>query len=49
MKYAVFIIIFIILLNVGFSYKYFSSMFYGDSFDGITSEISELFSDKKYE
>ena len=24
-------------------------MFYGDSFDGITSEISELFSDKKYE
>ena len=49
MKYAIFIIIFIILLNVGFSYKYFSSMFYGDSFDGITSEISELFSDKKYE
>ena len=37
------------MLNVGFSYKYFSSMFYGDSFDGITSEISELFSDKKYE
>ena len=49
MKYVIFIIIFIILLNVGFSYKYFSSMFYGDSFDGITSEISELFSDKKYE
>ena len=37
------------MLNIGFSYKYFSSMFYGDSFDGITSEISELFSDKKYE
>ena len=37
------------MLNVGFSYKYFSSMFYDDSFDGITSEISELFSDKKYE
>lgn len=49
MKYVIFIIIFIILLNVGFSYKFFSSMFYGDSFDGITSEISELFSDKKYE
>lgn len=49
MKYVIFIIIFIILLNVGFSYKFFSSMFYGDSFDGITSEISKLFSDKKYE
>ena len=44
-----FIIALIILLNLGFSYKYFSSVFYGDSFDGITSEISELFSDKKYE
>ena len=37
------------MLNVGFSYKYFSSMFYDDSFDGITSEISKLFSSKKYE
>ena len=49
MKYVIFIIIFIILLNVGFSYKYFSSVFYGDSFDGIPSEISKLFSSKKYE
>ena len=37
------------MLNVGFSYKYFSSVFYGDSFDGIPSEISKLFSSKKYE
>ncbi len=49
MKYVVFIIVLIILLNIGFSYKYFSSVFYGDSFDGVTSEISKLFSDKKYE
>ena len=49
MKYVIVIIIFIILLNVGFSYKYLSSVFFGDSFDGITSEISKLFSGKKYE
>ena len=49
MKYVVFIIVLIILLNIGFSYKYFSSVFYDDSFDGVTSEISKLFSDKKYE
>ena len=49
MKYVIVIIIFIILLNVGFSYKYLSSVFFGDSFDGITSEISKLLSGKKYE
>ena len=49
MKYVVFIIALIILLNLGFSYKYFSSVFYGDSFDGVASEITKLFSEKKYE
>lgn len=49
MKYVVFLLIFIVLLSVGFSYKYFSSMFYGNSFDGINSEITKLFTDKKYE
>lgn len=40
------ILLIIIILNIGFSYKFFTATFYGDSYDGIMPEINKIFSNK---
>ena len=40
------ILLAIIILNIGFSYKFFAATLYGDSYDGIESEINKIFSNE---
>ncbi len=42
-KFHVLILLAIIILNVSFSYKFFTATLYGDSYDGIVSEIDKIF------
>tara|TARA_B110000438_G_scaffold280347_1_gene305545 strand:+ start:10474 stop:11073 length:600 start_codon:yes stop_codon:yes gene_type:complete len=43
-KFHLVILLTIIILNVGFSYKFFASTLYGDSYEGVESEIDKLLS-----
>jgi hypothetical protein len=43
----VIVLILIIILNVGYSYKLFSASIYGDLYEGIPSEISKLLNPQK--
>lgn len=51
MKYKIIVIllIFIIITNIGYSYKLFSATFYGDLYEGILPEISKLIIPEKLE
>ena len=43
-KFHLVILLTIIILNIGFSYKFFASTLYGDSYEGVESEIDKLLS-----
>jgi hypothetical protein len=45
----VILLIFIIITNIGYSYKLFSATFYGDLYEGILPEISKLVTPQKLE
>ena len=51
MKYKIILIVlvFIIIANIGYSYKLFSATFYGDLYEGILPEISKLVKPPKLE
>lgn len=40
------ILLVIIILNVGFSYKFFAATLYGDSYTGVEQEINKIFSNE---
>ena len=51
MKYKILIIVLILIIiaNLGYSYKLFSSTFYGDIYEGIMPEIAKLVKPEKLE
>jgi len=47
-KLGISLVIIIILVNVGFSYKLFTATLYGDAYEGISKEVSKLFENKQH-
>ena len=41
------ILLAIIILNIGFSYKFFTATLYGDAYTGVESEINKIFSNER--